>query len=143
MIKNLLLMDAHCRILHLSDTVAGSIHDRKLADSCCYPLPENSDLLQDLGLQGFALPGVEILMPFKKPRGGSLTPCQKAFNRIISQSRVWIEHVIASVKRCRSVKESLRLRDPEWADDVMEIACGLHNFRVRNYPWQPIPMNQW
>jgi hypothetical protein len=140
MIKNLLLINADCRILHLSDTVEGTIHDRKLAEQCRYPLPEGSDLLQDLGLKGFKLLGVDTLMPFKKPRKRELTSYEKAFNRIISQSRVWIEHVISSVKRCRSVKESLRLVGEQVADVVMEIACGLHNFRIRTYPWQPIPL---
>jgi hypothetical protein len=143
MIKNLLLIDSDCRILHLSQTVEGTVHDRKLAESCRYPLPEGSDLLQDLGLQGFELMGVDTLMPFKKPRKRDLTPYEKAFNRIISQSRVWIEHVIASIKRCRSVKESLRLAGEQAADAVMEIACGLHNFRIRNYPWKPIPLRDW
>jgi hypothetical protein len=143
MIKNLLLIDADCRILHLSDTVGGTVHDRKLAENCCYPLPAGSDLLQDLGLKGFHLPGVDTLMPFKKPQKRELTPYEKAFNRILSQSRVWIEHVISSVKRCRSVKESLRLAGEQAADIVMEIACGLHNFRIRIYPWKPVPLQEW
>ena len=41
-----------------------------------------------------------------------------------------VEHVIAGVKRCRIVKDVLRLTKDGIADLVMEIACGLHNFRV-------------
>ncbi len=41
-----------------------------------------------------------------------------------------VEHAIAGVKRCRIVKEVLRLTRDGIADLVMEIACGLHNFRV-------------
>jgi hypothetical protein len=41
-----------------------------------------------------------------------------------------VEHAIAGVKRCRIVKEVLRLTTDGIADLVMEIACGLHNFRV-------------
>jgi hypothetical protein len=41
-----------------------------------------------------------------------------------------VEHVIAGVKRCRIVKDVLRLTKEGVADLVMEIACGLHNLRV-------------
>ena len=41
-----------------------------------------------------------------------------------------VEHVIAGVKRCRIVKDVLRLTKGVIADLVMEIACGLHNLRV-------------
>ena len=46
-----------------------------------------------------------------------------------------VEHVIAGVKRCRIVKDVLRLTKEGVADLVMEIACGLHNLRVScRYP---------
>jgi hypothetical protein len=51
-------------------------------------------------------------------------------NRIFSRGRVVVEHVIAGVKRCRIVKEVLRLTSKGISDRVMEIACGLHNLRV-------------
>jgi hypothetical protein len=41
-----------------------------------------------------------------------------------------VEHVIAGVKRCRMVKEVLRLTKEGVSDLVMESACGLHNLRV-------------
>lgn len=41
-----------------------------------------------------------------------------------------MEHVIARVKRCRIVKDVLRLTKGGIADMVMEIAGGLHNLRV-------------
>jgi hypothetical protein len=44
--------------------------------------------------------------------------------------RIVVEHVIAGVKRCRIVKDVLRLTTAGIADQVMEIACGLHNLRV-------------
>ena len=51
-------------------------------------------------------------------------------NRIFSSVRGVVEHVIAGVKRCRIVKEVLRLTTKGISDVVMEIACGLHNLRV-------------
>ena len=41
-----------------------------------------------------------------------------------------VENVICGVKRCRIVKEPLRLTKEKISDVVMEIACGLDNLRV-------------
>lgn len=41
-----------------------------------------------------------------------------------------VEHVIGGVKRCRIVKDILRLTREGISDRVMEIACGLHNLRM-------------
>ncbi len=41
-----------------------------------------------------------------------------------------VENVICGVKRCRIVKEPLRLTKDKISDLVMEIACSLHNLRV-------------
>jgi hypothetical protein len=49
---------------------------------------------------------------------------------MFSAVRVVVEHVIAGVKRCRMVKDVVRLTTKGMADQVMEIACGLHNLRV-------------
>ncbi len=51
-------------------------------------------------------------------------------NHLVSSARVIVENVIAGVKRCRIVKDVLRLTKTGISDLVMEIACGLHNLRV-------------
>ena len=139
MLKNLLLINAALRILFLSETQPGSVHDKRIADTTPYPLPAGSHLLQDLGFQAFTLEGVDIIQPTKKPRGRELTPEQKEDNREISRRRVRIEHVNSSVKRCRMLKETIRMWKAGIRDMVMEIGCGLHNFRVRVTPsWTPM-----
>ena len=55
---------------------------------------------------------------------------ERLLHRLISSVRIVVEHVIAGVKRCRIVKEVLRLTKEGVSDLVMEIACGLHNLRV-------------
>ncbi len=125
MLKNLLLINATLRIVFLSETSPGSVHDKRMADTTPYPLPAGSQLLQDLGFQGFTLEGVEILQPTKKPRGKELTPIQKADNRAIARRRVRIEHVNSSVKRCRMLKETIRMWKDGMRDMVMEIGCAL------------------
>jgi hypothetical protein len=135
-VKNVLLIDAALTVLFLSDTYAGSVHDKRIADMRPYSLPAGSRLLQDLGFLAFTLPHVEVIMPTKKPRGRALTRAQKAANRRIARRRVRIEHVNSSVKRCRIVHDVLRLCKQGIRDLLMEVCCALHNFRVRLTPWQ-------
>jgi DDE superfamily endonuclease len=134
----LLLIDRSLTILLLSETYPGRVHDKRMADAHPYRLPEGSWLLQDLGFLAFTLEGVECLTPFKKPRGGELTPAQKAFNQQLAALRIRIEHVNSSVKRCRIVKDICRLRVVGAQDAAMEIACSLHNFRISLFPWLPL-----
>lgn len=132
----MLLVDTPLSVLFLSNTVGGRVHDKRIADATPYPLPAGSRLLQDLGFVGFRLLDVEILMPIKKPRGQLLTPDQQRANRSLNERRLRIEHVNSSIKRCRIVKDRLRLWKQGIRDLVMELCCALHNFRVRLTPWQ-------
>jgi hypothetical protein len=59
-------------------------------------------------------------------------------NQALHQRRLRIEHVNSSVKRCRIVKDRIRLWKQGVRDLVMELCCALHNFRVRLTPWQPM-----
>jgi DDE superfamily endonuclease len=133
--KNVLLVNALLIILFLSDTFGGR-HDKRIADATPYPLPARSRLLQDLGFLAFTLPQVAILMPTKKPRGEELMREQHRANQALNQRRLRIEHVNSSVKRCRIVKDRIRLWKEGGRDLVMELCCALHNFRVRLAPWQ-------
>ena len=85
---------------------------------------------QDKGFQGFAPEGVVIKQAKKKPRHGELTDEQKQRNREISRIRVEIEHQIGGIKRCQIVVQRFRNWVAHFTDDVMETACGLHNFRL-------------
>jgi len=122
--------------LFLSDTYGGRVHDKRLADATPYPLPTKSRLLQDLGFLAFTLPQVEILMPTKKPCGEELTLAQQRTNQTLHQRRLRIKHVNSSVKRCRIVKDRIRLWKQGVHDLVMALCCALYNFRVRLTPWQ-------
>jgi hypothetical protein len=119
----------------LSATYEGKANDKSLADLEGYSLPPGSYLYQDMGFQGFVLAGVTIVQPKKKPRGGELTPPEKATNRRISSIRIRIEHAIGGVKRYRIVKDKIRLLKDRIRDTVMETCCGLHNFRLQYRPW--------
>jgi hypothetical protein len=57
---------------------------------------------------------------------------------VLNQRRRRLEPVNSSVKRCRMVKDRIRLWKEGARDLVMELCCALHNFRVRLTPWQPM-----
>ena len=124
-----------CQICFLSATSEGKANDNILAELEGYRLPPGSYLYQDMGFQGFVLADVTIIQPQKKPRGGELTPPEKATNRRISSIRIRIEHAIGGVKRYRIVKDTIRLLKDGIRDTVMETCCGLHNFRLQYRPW--------
>lgn len=67
----------------------------------------------------------------------------KFLNHLISSVRIIVEHVIAGVKRCRMVKDVLRLTTADISDMVMEIACGLQNLRIScRHPLPPFAVRR-
>lgn len=139
-VKNNLLIDMTCRILFLTATVEGKMHDKKLADQTGYTLPKHSRLSQDNGFQGFCQEGVAILQPKKKPKGKSLSDLDKDINQWHASLRIRIEHAIGGVQRLRIVKDKLRNYKDGFRDLVMELCCGLHNFRLKFRPWSYDPL---
>jgi hypothetical protein len=129
------VIDATCHICFLSPTYEGKENDKNLADLEGYTLPRGSCLYQDMGFQGYTREGITIVQPKKKPRGGELTPQEKAANRAIASIRIRIEHAIGGVKRYRMVKDRIRLLKDGLRDTIMETCCGLHNFRLQYRPW--------
>ena len=138
-VKNNTLINLTCKVLFLTDTVAGKKHDKKLADETGYTLPSGSKLAQDTGFQGFSLDNVAILQPKKKPKGQELTDMEKDVNRWLSSLRIRIEHAIGGVKRYRIVKDRIRNWKVGFKDKVIETCCGLHNFRLNFRPWHYRP----
>jgi hypothetical protein len=118
------------RVEYLGSTWEGKKHDKKICDEEGHELPEGSTLYKDTGYQGYEPAGVNTRQPKKKPRGGELTVEEKEQNSLISRVRIIVEHVIYGIKRCRIVKDVFRNTKDRFDDLVMEIACGLHNFRT-------------
>lgn len=135
-LKNLLVSQEQNRILYLSATVSGSMHDKALADEMELAFLPGQCLLLDLGFIGYEPEGAQTLLPVKKPYQGELSAMDKLYNRLLASIRVKVEHVMAGVKRIRIVKDKIRLHGEQIRDQVMLMACGLHNLRVahRNLP---------
>jgi hypothetical protein len=128
--KNLVVTAAR-RVLYLGPTEPGARADKTLAVETKIRWPEGTRLAADGGFAGYAPPGsADLLRPFKKPRGKPLDPFFRDWNRKLAQLRVGVEHVLAGVKRCRIVFDTLRNWRAGFADAVMEVACGLHNLRA-------------
>jgi len=130
-LKNVIIAGLGTRtVAYLSPTVSGRIHDKTLAEQQAIQYPAPIDLYQDTGFQGYAPAGVHVHQPTKKPKGKALSPEQHAKNTVIASIRIGIEHIIAGITRCRIVKEVFRNTKRAFDDAVMELACGLHNFRM-------------
>jgi hypothetical protein len=129
-LKNLLVSQQQNRILYLSATVAGSMHDKALAEEMELAFLPQQCLLLDLGFLGYEPEGAQTLLPVKKTRQGRLSDLDKGYNQLLASVRVKVEHVIAGVKRIRIVKDKIRLYGELIRDKVMLIACGLHNLRI-------------
>ena len=105
---------------YLSHTYEGKRHDKKIVDEENPTYPQDIDVYQDTGFQGYAPDGVKTFQPQKKPKGKELTPEQKEHNRLISSIRIVIEHIISGIKRCRIVKDIFRNTKEKYDDLVMQ-----------------------
>jgi hypothetical protein len=130
-VKNNLIIDMEERLVrYLSRTYPGRVHDKRICDAEDYTFPPGCVLWKDLGFQGFEPEGICTYQPKRKPRKQELSAEEKAENTVISSIRILVEHVISGVKRCRIVHDVFRNTKAHFDDLVMEIACGLHNFRT-------------
>jgi DDE superfamily endonuclease len=129
------------QVLYLSRTEPGKTHDKKLADDEQLVYPTGATLGKDTGFQGYEPAGVVTYQPKKKPKQRQLTAEDKFLNRIFAAARIQVEHVIAGVKRCRIVKDTLRNTKAGFSDLVIEVACSLHNLRMAcRHPVSPFKL---
>lgn len=135
-VKNNIVSDNEGRILHLSETYNGKTHDKKILDESKFKFTKNTTVYLDTGFQGFESQVGIIIMPTKKKKNKDLTIEEKQENTRIAKDRVRNEHAIGGVKRLRILKDKVRIWANDFHDLVMEIACGLQNFRVSFRQWK-------
>lgn len=130
--KNLVITDPKKRILVLTPSKHGKVHDKKLSDKALavVRVPKEVALLADTGFVGIDKQHPNTLIPKKKPRGGELTEDDKAMNRLISSVRIGVEHAIGGMKRFRAVSDIYRNKNG-WDDALVNVAAGLWNFHVQ------------
>jgi len=102
-VKHQIVVDKKGRILAVSKSFAGKMHDKALYDKtkvygCGWVKGDG-----DLGYQG-----TDLNKPHKKPKNGILTNEQKAWNKAFSSVRVRVEHVLRRMKIFRVLADEFR-----------------------------------
>jgi hypothetical protein len=131
-VKNQLIVSPRSRkILAVSKTVEGKLHDKKLMEqdllySYC---PPEAKGLGDSGYQGTdtLCSRLKMVVPIKKPPGTKLTAEQKATNKKLSQIRVRVEHPIAYLKHFNILRHQFR-NQLKYAHQPFETLAALYNF---------------
>ena len=118
-VKTQLVVDKKGSIRHISRSVPGNIHDKKLFDRSRIKLPDTTK--GDL-----AYLGTNISTPIKSSKLHPLTERQKDTNRLFSKSRIIVEHVIASLKIFRILADRFRGHLAHYHQYFL-IVCGLRN----------------
>jgi hypothetical protein len=109
------------RVVAVSPTAPGSVHDKKVFDRAAVRVPAGARATGDTGYQGTGL-----LTPAKRKRGRELTERQRRGNARISRRRIAVEHAIGKMKTWRIASE--RYRNPVRRHTlVIKNVAGLHN----------------
>lgn len=130
--KNDILVDKTKKVLILTPTKHGRVHDKKISDkfSLVTNIPKDVSILADTGFIGIDKQHPNTLIPKKKTKRNPLTDDDKQMNRLISSTRMKVENAISGIKRYGAV--ATIFRNKNGIDDLfMEIACGLWNFHLR------------
>lgn len=119
-IKTQIVIDSRGTIKHVSKSVPGNIHDKKLYDISGIKLPDNA--IGDLGYLG-----TSMIIPRKSSKLHSLTKAQMLFNLRHSRKRIIVEHIFALLKSYRILRDRFRGHLKNY-HQYFVIVCGLCNF---------------
>jgi hypothetical protein len=130
-LKTQVVTDATGEILELDPGHRGPRADKKVYEGSGvaerYP---DSEKYGDRAYQGTA--GLRV--PHKKPKGGELTPEQRAENRRIASVRVHVEHGIRRLKGFRIVRGDYRLALGRFASIALAVVGLVHLVRIVGAP---------
>jgi hypothetical protein len=112
-------------LLGISAPQPGAVHDRKAFAECGW-----EDVLKDTPTIGdAAYQGTSAITPRKKPRGGGLSPGDKANNKTISTLRSAVERCIAHLKNWKILATGYRGRLTE-LPTIIRIITALEFYRL-------------
>lgn len=117
-IKTQIITDTKGYIKHISRSVPGNIHDKKLYD--------RTGIKAGIGDLGYS--GTDMRLPHKSSKLRKLTEEQKADNKAHAKVRIVVEHVFASLKQFRLLSDRFRGNLKNY-DQYFRIVCGLHNLK--------------
>lgn len=130
--KNDVVVDKTRKILILTPTKHGKVHDKKMSDkfSVITTIPNEVSILTDTGFIGTQKQHPNVFMPKKKSKNYALTELDKQFNKLISSTRMVVEHAIGGIKRYKVAADIFRNKNG--LDDMfMELSAGLWNYHLR------------
>jgi hypothetical protein len=130
--KNTIVADSKKKILVLTPTKHGRVHDKKMSDkfSVITTIPNEVSIVADTGFQGIQHQHPNVYIPKKRSKNYVFTDIDKQWNRLISSTRIVVEHAIAGIKRYKVSSDIFRNKNG--LDDMfMELSAGLWNFHLR------------
>ena len=137
-VKNTVISTATKQVIYLGKTFSGRNHDYAMFKEEFPPEDawfEGIKLYADSGYQGMKTdyPKSDAELPFKKPRKSKKNPTpelseeQKAHNKAVSQTRIYVENAICGIKRFSILTDRFRNRIEGLVDDVIAVCAGLWN----------------
>ncbi len=121
------------RILDISDSYPGSIHDKTILENegTIEKIPQLTPIRLDLGYQGIHKehPDHYLLLPFKKRKKSTLTNLEMEMNRVHSKRRVIAEHAIGRCKQYKILSHTFRQPLNKHNQTFRNIAA-LSNFKL-------------
>src|SRR5262245_26059233 len=137
-IKTQVVVDTRGRIEAISESVPGSTHDltRLVGSGVMGGLGEGEGAMTDKGYAGLDkhCPGVPLVIPYKKPRGGELSDGQRAFNREVSRHRIVVEHTMAQLNRFTVLRQVFRGKRRDRHSQVARVVAKVVNRRLAVTP---------
>lgn len=132
-LKTQIVVNSSGRILEVSKTYPGSIHDFEVfrRERTAKSILEDAKTYLDKGYTGVKKehPLLNFLIPFKRNRWKKeLSRSEKIYNTKLAKKRVMVEHVLAKLKKYRILSDIFRNRVKDYNQDFRNIA-SLINFR--------------
>jgi len=117
-IKTQIITDTKGHIKHISLSIPGNIHDKKLYD--------HTGVRAGRGDLGYI--GTDMVLPYKSSKLHKLTHTQKIYNKAHSKIRIVVEHTFASLKQFRILTDRFRGHLKNY-NQYFKIVCGLYNLK--------------
>jgi len=110
--KTQICIDKNKRILDISKSFSGTVHDKKIfeIEDTINKMPSQSVGIGDLGYIGLNkdYPKANIILPFKRKKKEELSDVKRQFNRELAKDRIKVEHVLCRIKKFKVCSEIYR-----------------------------------
>jgi hypothetical protein len=137
-LKTQVVVNPRGQIESVSESVPGSTHDLTLlvGSGVLGGLGQGEGAMTDKGYVGADKhhPGVPLVMPYRKPRGGELSEEQRAFNREVSRHRIVAEHAMAQLNRFTVLRQVFRGKKRDRHSKVTRVVAKVVNRRLAVTP---------